>query len=299
MKTKLKIVLLIVIVSFFNSCKRCKDPANPSCENYDPCYGKTSTSAYFVIEEKMQYTNKWIECDSVNGVGNISIVRFRALHDADSFIWTLGAETVYEKSFMRNDFPPRTYIPVTLVVINKHPDTKCHPNDDGRDTFRRMMYTWGDEIVWNQDKKGYEIVNPKPIQGVYTGHYESNPGKLVTIVMRDTIYSCSILQHYSTYGLNGINLPEGFSQPIFDDINCGYFGVGWIKHPIAARLYQRAYRTNNYGDFQSDSIIQIDGFMQLSRDLKNVEIEFQYYPLWDEIKKKTLVKDKFIGRKIK
>ena len=38
--------------------------------------------------------------------------------------------------------------------------------------------------------------------------------------------------------------------------------------------------------------------MQLDRDLKNVEIDIEYYPLWDEIGKTTLKKEKFKGIKI-
>jgi hypothetical protein len=296
----MKLTLALFVVVFFSTCKKdcCQDPTNPKCENYDPCYGKKATSAFFIIEEKFSTLDKWIECDSVNGIGNISAVRFSALNDADSFIWTIGSETIYTKSFTRFDFPLKKHIPITLVVINKNPNKKCFPNDDGRDTFKRMMYTWGREIEWDQSKGAYVINNPKPIQGVYRGYYESDPKKEVTIVAKDTVYSCTKLQTQSRSGFTGFNLPEGFFQPNYDDNNCGYFGGGWTTHPIAARIYSRVYNISKYGEFSGDSIIQIIGFMQLSRDLKKVEIEFEYFPLWDEIEKKTLKKDKFKGIKI-
>lgn len=294
------ITLAFMMVLVFNSCnKKCHDPSNPECENYDPCAGRMRTSAYFVIEERIQNTERWIECDSVNGIGNISVVRFRALHNADSFIWTLGSETIHTKSFTRLDFPQMSYIPVTLVVINKNPNKVCFPNDDGRDTFKRIMYTWGKEMEWVPSNNGYKIVNPKPIQGIYKGYYKSNPHREITVILKDTVYSCSILQNQSVYGLIGYNLPEGYRQPTVDDNNCAYFGGGWTKHPIAASIHQRAYRITDYGRFIGDSIIQIYGFIQMSRNLELVEINIEYFPLWDAVNKKTLKKDKFIGRKMK
>ena len=161
------------------------------------------------------------------------------------------------------------------------------------------MYTWGEELEWDVNKKGYVIVNPKPVQGIYRGYYESSPKHEVTIAMKDTVYSCSILQNYSEYGLAVFNLPEGFYNPKIDDNLCGYFITpGWDTHPIAARISPRAYRISNYNQFESDSLLEISGFMQLSRDLKTVEIDFEYYYLWDAVKKSQLKRDKFKGKKI-
>jgi hypothetical protein len=291
-------LLCLVAISVVSCRKKCTDPENPMCENYDPCYTVKKTSAYFIIEERLMNSDKWIECDSVNGVGNVSAVRFTALQDADSFIWTLGGETIHAKSFIRNSFPQQRFIPVSLIVINKNPNKKCHPDDDGRDTFTRNMYAWGTEFEWDGATEGYVKTNPKPIQGVYKGYYQSNPNKEVTIIARDTAYPCSIVETKSTTGLIGLNIPDGYFQPTFDDSFCGFFGIGWITHPIAARIQSRAIPITLKDNFNKDSIIVINGFMQLSRDLKSIEIDVEYHFLWDSIEKKTLKKDKFKGIKI-
>lgn len=295
-----KVALIMFVVTLFlgiNSCKdKCYDLTDMGCENYDPCYGKKETSAYFIVEESLG--EHWIECDTIIGRGNVSAVRFTALQDADSFIWTLGSETIHSKSFIRQSFPPNEHIPVSLIVINKNPNTKCHPLDDGRDTFNRMLYVWGSESYWDENNKKYVVNNPLPIQGKYQGYFASNPGKQVVVTLEDTSRYCSKLQ-YEYLLAKSMNLPDGYFQPCFDDENCGYFFGGWTKRAIAATLAMRVYRKDNYKNFQRDSLYQLNGFVQLTRDLKEVEIEIEYYPLWDEIEKKTLKKDNFKGIKIK
>jgi hypothetical protein len=295
------ILSLVVFAAItLSSCRKsCQDPTNPKCENYDPCYKVKKTSAYFVIEERLMNSDKWIECDSVNGVGNISSVRFTAMQDADSFIWTLGGETIHTKSFTRNTFPQQRYIPVTLVVINKNPNKQCHPDDDGRDTFTRTMYTWGREWEWDGATESYVKTNQKPIQGIYKGYYQSNPKKEVTIIARDTSYPCSILQDKSRTGLIGLNIPDGYFRPTFDDSFCGFFGPpGWITHPIAATLYFRSIPVSLKDNFNRDSLILASGFMQLSRDLRTVEIDIEYYNFREPLNERVVIKDKFKGIKI-
>jgi len=294
---KVVLIILVATLSFSqNSCKvNCNDPTDMDCDNYDPCYGKKETSAYFTIEESLG--EHWIECDTIIGRGNVSAVRFTASQDADSFIWTLGSETIHSRSFIRQNFPPHKRIPVSLIVINKNPNTKCHPLDDGRDSFNRVLYVWGSESYWDETNKKYVIDNPLPIQGQYLGYFASNSGKQVVVTLKDTSRYCSKLQ-YEYLLTNSMNLPDGFFQPCIDDENCSYFFGGWTKRAIAATLAMRVYRKDNYNNFQRDSVYQLYGFMQLTRDLKVVEIDIEYYPLWDEIEKKTLKKDHFKGIKI-
>lgn len=300
MKKFTTLIFLLVIgltTVTLHSCKDdCQDPSNSDCSNYDPCYGKEKTSAYFIVEESLG--DKWIECDTIVGRGNVSAVRFTALQDADSFIWKIGSETIHTKSFIRQGFPQKEHIPVSLIVVNHNPNTACFPNDNGRDTFNRTLFTWGSEFYWDEAEEKYVIDNPLPIQGRYQGYFEGNPDNQVTVTLMDTFRYCSKLQ-YPYIILKSINLPNGYFQPVFDDDLCGYFGGGgWTKRALAANLGFRAYRIGRYNDFESDSIYEIRGFMQLDRDLKNVEIDIEYYPLWDEIGKTTLKKEKFKGIKI-
>ena len=298
MKTN-RIILILTLAALLGtiSCKnKCDDPTDMDCENYNPCYGVEKTSAYFIVEESLG--EHWIECDTIIGRGNISAVRFTASQDADSFIWTLGSETIHSKSFIRQSFPPNEHIPLSLIVINKNSNKKCHPLDDGRDTFSRVLYVWDSESYWDETNKKYVIDNPLPIQGKYRGYFSSNPEKQVVITLEDTVSACSKADEKSRILLKSINLPDGYFQPCYDDENCGYFFGGWTKRAIAATLGMRVYRMNNYNNFQGDSVYQLYGFMQLSRDLKEVEIDIEYYSLWDGIEKKTLKKYNFKGIKI-
>lgn len=295
MKLKQFLLLLISIISLQSCKEECADPTNPECKNYNPCNGKTRTSAYFIVEESLG--DYWIECDTIIGIGNASSVRFTALQNADSFIWKLGSEIINSKSFVKINFPQKQNIPVTLIVINKNPDRICNTNDDGCDTFSRTLYTWGEEYYWNNSTNAYVVNNPLPVQGKYVGSFESQPNKLVEITLEDTVTKCTKADVKSLITLKSINLPDGYFQPCFDDENCGYFRDGWTKRATAAILAPRAYRIGSYNDFNKDSIYQVKGFLQLSRDLKHVIIDFEYYPLWDEIEKKTIKKDKFKGTK--
>lgn len=288
---------LLIIIFVLQACKdKCSDSTNPECENYNPCNGKVKTSAYFIIEESLG--EHWVECDTIIGVGNASTVRFSALQDADSFIWILGSEKIHSKSFLRMNFPQKQRIPVTLIVINKYPDVNCYPSDDGCDTFSRIIYTWGSEFNWDNTSNGYVVTNPLPVQGKYVGYFESQPNKQIEMTLEDTVTKCTKADVKSLITLKSINLPDGFFQPVNDDNNCGYFGGGWTKRATAAILAPRVYRMTSYNNFDQDSIYQVKGYLQLSRDLKQVIIDFEYYPLWDEIEKKTLKKDRFKGVKV-
>jgi len=299
---KIKIAILsigAILALGITSCKvECYDHTDINCENYDPCFGVEKTSAHFIVEESLK--EHWIECDTIIGRGNISAVRFTASQDADSFIWSIGSETIYGKSFIRQSFPPNERISVSLIVINKNPNLKCYPTDDGRDTFSKIIYVWGHESYWDEINQKYVIDNPLPIQGKYKGYFASNSNKQVVVTLEDTVCSCSKVGIKSRIMLKSINLPNGHFQPCYDDENCGYFsGGGWTKRATAATLGFRVYSVNDYNNFQGDSVYQLYGFIQLSRDLNEVEIDIEYYPLWDEVEKKTLKKDNFKGIKIK
>lgn len=53
-KTTLKylVVILTGMAFVLNSCKEecpCDDPTDPTCENYDPCYGKDTINTFFKV----------------------------------------------------------------------------------------------------------------------------------------------------------------------------------------------------------------------------------------------------------
>ena len=157
---KIKSIILFIYVSTFflnlTSCKKCLDPTNPNCSNYNPCSGKMETSANFVIEEYLcnwEGDEIWIESDTFSGNRMDSKIRFRALYDADSFIWQIGASKYYTKSVILNSFPENMHDKITLIAVNNHPNKNCFPADNGRDTSIHKIFTWPAESYYDVNSK--------------------------------------------------------------------------------------------------------------------------------------------------
>jgi hypothetical protein len=181
MKQQLKYFLFLVLISgVLSACDKdddpqeisCDDPANPECENYDPCFGESPTSAEFVIERR------WAPGvpDSLTYVGGTDkfsrgTLRFRALdQDALTYRWYLGAEQISEPIFDRNfgtQVPFGSMITVSLVVTKQLPDLNCFPNDMGRDSVTKNFF----------------ILNPCDflVNGKFRGVYAHAPEDSITI----------------------------------------------------------------------------------------------------------------------
>jgi hypothetical protein len=85
-----------------------------------------------------------------------SKIRFRALNDADSFIWEIGASKYYTKSVILNSFPENMHDKITLIAVNNHPNKNCFPADNGRDTSIHKIFTWPAESYYDVNSKiGY------------------------------------------------------------------------------------------------------------------------------------------------
>jgi len=102
-----------------------------------------------------------------------SIVTFSAFEDDAQYEWTIGAETITQKSFSRTSFPGGAIIPVRLIV-KKTPNKECFPDDDGCDTVIRYLYT----LRYINETHTYNI---DVISGKYKGHNNDNPFKDFTI----------------------------------------------------------------------------------------------------------------------
>jgi hypothetical protein len=282
---------------FFGSCNDdCFDPTDPECENYDPCHNKAKTSAFFVIEEWLGAPGGvdgiWVRSDTIMGQGNNTQVRFRALQNADSFIWVVGSETIHSRSFIRNSFPANDLIPVKLIALNFAPSIACFPDDTGRDTMERMLTTWPNTSQLSGDT--IRPINPMPIEGVYSGHFDSDPSEKVTVSLGDTSVYCSNSTPAWRISTNFDNIPLGYFRPQ----ECSYFGgFGWIKRPTADMIESRIYRKSGYQSFDPDSIVVLNATAKLVNN-KNVLINLEYHNINDE-SKSGLTKDKFYGTKIK
>ena len=292
-KTIIFLFSAYLISTFLGSCG-CDDPSDPECSNYDPCLGKQETSAYFIIEESIA-NDIWVECDTIAGRGNRSSVRFTAKHNADSFVWHLGTEIINDKSFIRQSFPPNTWIEVLLVVYNRNPDKVCFPNDDGIDSFKRNLFVWPEESVWDADSQKYRINNPYPIQGTYKGYFVSDLDHEVELSLNDSSCQCNERILPSTIIFN---LPKGLFKPYYEGPKCGYFiGQAWASLPLQAFLNFDAYPESNPESIDDDKVIRVSGYLSLARNLKDVDIVYEYFTLNDP--NQVLTKDRFIGKRIK
>jgi hypothetical protein len=89
-------------------------------------------------------------------------VTFTATEEDAVYEWTLGAETITERSFTRSGFPRGENIKVTLKV-SKNPNLSCFPEDDGKDTITRVFYvtpSW-DNSLFQDEFEGFHTDKPK------------------------------------------------------------------------------------------------------------------------------------------
>lgn len=139
------ILTCIGLLFFTESCKKkeCFDPANPECENYDPCFGKEPTTAKIRIAQYFDNT-------SYPDMRGVSIEEEKLLPgyikfgcqtaDVKKCTWILGSETINGTEVRRLfdiSLPQETYT-VTLIV-EKDPNKNCFPTDDGIDTLTKTF----------------------------------------------------------------------------------------------------------------------------------------------------------------
>lgn len=139
------ILTCIALLFFAESCKKkeCFDPANPECENYDPCFGKEPVKAKMLIAQYFDFS-------SHPDMRGVSIEEEKLLPGYIKFgcqtsgvkkcTWILGAETLIGPEIKRLfdiSLPQETYT-VTLIV-EKDPSADCFPADDGIDTLTKKF----------------------------------------------------------------------------------------------------------------------------------------------------------------
>ena len=143
--------ILTILMLSLTSCRKCDDPCNKECDNYDPCCNAGQTNASFKIYENLMwpgsdYTSLKIEntqfaSDTI--VGN-NAVTFRADYDAEYYQWKVGSDPrewntkEFNLSFGTISF--YTPITVTLKVFNPS-DKLCNPEAQDTATFTRTLVT--------------------------------------------------------------------------------------------------------------------------------------------------------------
>ncbi len=128
----LSAVVIAIASLWLNSC---------DSDEADPCKVLNETSADFTMEEAFVFGsdgNTFLyACDTAI----IRRVRFKAVDSlATSYEWKIGSGVYTTRSVTLDFFnTTETEIPITLIV-NKEPNSKCFPQDNGMDTVSRALH---------------------------------------------------------------------------------------------------------------------------------------------------------------
>jgi len=201
MKQFVSIVLFLIVLGAMQSCKDdppCNEPTNPKCSNYDPCYDKKPVSANFEIgltEDPFTITKftGMFEEDTIFPDGAL---HFRAKIKNAKYIWKLGSETIYDSAFTRTFYKvPFGRYKVTLIV-EKDPDLRCFPNNNGRDTLTRYFH-----IV-----EPCKLKTTGSYKGVWEGQKDSFIFKIMHMGGKGGLYRWDTCMEYNFVIINGRKL---------------------------------------------------------------------------------------------
>lgn len=203
-----QLIGLILILGFglmieLSGCKKCQDPTNSDCENYNPCYVYQNQGIL-----SYQYIAPWgvdtlFRSDTIYTQGSM-VLKLKQTKDVDSVRWRIGAEQRYRTSkvatvdfsqwFDDNAFKVQ-------AIIFYSPNSSCA-------SFKRVD-TLNKNLVM-QDR-----VNPEVSArwvGRYKGYTTDAPSDEFIITLDSTRYRLVV----GTYGIKfGIkNLPKGMCFPV-------------------------------------------------------------------------------------
>jgi hypothetical protein len=130
------------------ACKRCNDPSNPDCKNYDPCYGKTAASADFDIFERNRWKGgaNWIEVKSDTIIyGAFGVFRAKQNPDNDiEYNWKIGfMEQEFTEPEVRLIFGNEVFgqtLPIRLITTKKQDQTCITNPKELRDTVTKFLH---------------------------------------------------------------------------------------------------------------------------------------------------------------
>jgi hypothetical protein len=179
----LTLTVIVALTFSLNSCKKCNDPCNLDCDNYDPCCGQTAADASFTIFEVLNAPNPTVEREgyTVTPMATDTILRFnsalmKADFEADYYEWTIGDDprTWNTREVILN-FGVQFYMPIPITLkVAKAVDKSCFPNAKDTVTFQRTL-----------------VVVPSSTSKVLGGRYEgvlsSSPTKPNFLEIKDSL----------------------------------------------------------------------------------------------------------------
>jgi uncharacterized protein (DUF952 family) len=144
---KLFTICSMIVITLFgglSSCKKCDDPQNPDCSNYDPCYGKEIPSAKFLMNEGFM-KNMEMQVFSDTVLLGFSVWFESELEDPTiEHRWYVGREQFDGRVTPSRRFDDPSIVRPTTIdithVIEYEPNTCCYPNDDGYDSVIQTMH---------------------------------------------------------------------------------------------------------------------------------------------------------------
>lgn len=158
---------LLSLLAGLGSCRRkCYDPKNPECENYDPCHADFMANADFELRE---YNGDSInyETDSMDSYNSLFA---KAKYLNDSIIWLIGSERLVQNAFIRNYLPNNQYTYVTCIAIRKVKN--CPTTYISRDTVTKRIYC--NAVNYNDTN---DFKKRWPWYGTYEGSDTDNPSR--------------------------------------------------------------------------------------------------------------------------
>lgn len=170
-KLNVFIILFVAALSFLSSCcKVCQDPANPDCENYDPCFKKLSADFTMGIVVQGYSGNRYFEVDTCR---KMTVITFQAKDSTDvTYEWKIGLDTTTFRD-RRVDLLFEQPGVIDIRLITKRVGN-CNVQPLADTVFKKLVVSDPDLDIF--------------FGGTYQGYIESNPNDVFDItILRDTL----------------------------------------------------------------------------------------------------------------
>lgn len=277
-----KIITILFLILFLANCNP-KEEIAPE----NPCAGQEEVKADFVIEELIG--DRWFESDTIASFRNT--VRFRARQKADSYMWILGLDTLYQQTVTKSTFP-LGWLNAKLVVKRK-PNKTCFPYDDGIDSSERKFYAWPIYFTLPAEPPRYP---PYPIYGTYRGHNLSKPNTEFNVTIYDTFWKNGVgapayvgLVNGIPYKNSSFSLNENNNSSLYD--YCKSISPMFANISISVAI--KSLKNN------SPIIPVINAYAWLERkNLNKITIEYSYADTIPLGSRDLKNKETFIGNRI-
>jgi len=272
----MKHLLLIIcfwatILLFFEGCKKkCCDPKNPDCENYDPCAAKSKVLANFKTFTYIYGPNSEVYFDVTKEVDTVflfSSLTFSSDNQSyKTYEWIIGTDPKHrfgKRIAVDFTFTSEQTIPITLIVEGS-PDKNCQNKADFKDTFTKYIH--------------FTQYSKFAINGRYKGAFTNATNNIFEIEVK----------------LFDIANNDGWitGLPISTNSNNGRFGDTAVR--IGGRINNFCFFTNG------GAMNNPEGFLELNTKTKELILDLRLISTWPTQANQTqqYLRRQFKGKKI-